>query len=95
MKFSFEVGNEEKHSISFEYDRKWGKLFILIDGREAIKDIIIASFTLTKQYTFYVGIQERNKIVIEKERKLFFAGFRKQKYRIYVNDILVEEIEGL
>jgi hypothetical protein len=42
-----------------------------------------------------VGEHERHSVRIEKERKLFMAGLRKQKYRVYVDGRLLSEYEGM
>jgi hypothetical protein len=58
------------------------------------RDFRIASVRLVKRYELTVGDREAHSVVIEKERKLFFAGFRKQKYRVLIDGRLVQEHEG-
>jgi len=94
MKFSFMVGVREQHRIDFSFDQFAGNLEILVDGQPLIKDFRLLSLKLTKRYEFTVGVQEQHLIAIEKERKLLLAGFRPQKYRIFIDDRLVQTYEG-
>ncbi len=93
MNFTFEVG-EEKHLVEFYFNQIWGNLKITVDGHSVVTDFRLFSLNLVKKYEFYVGRFEKHLVRIEKERKLFFAGFRKQKYRIFVDDNLIGEHEG-
>jgi hypothetical protein len=52
------------------------------------------SMSLVKTYEFYVGTNERHAVKIEKQRKLFLAGLRPQKYRVYVDGRLMQQYEG-
>ncbi len=94
MKFSFMVGVREQHRIDFSFDQFAGNLEILVDGQPLIKDFRLLSLKLTKRYEFTVGVQEQHSIAIEKERRLLLAGFRPQKYRIFIDDRLVQTYEG-
>lgn len=58
MKFSFEVGEREKHSVEFEFNQVWGNLSIKVNGEAIIHDFITQSFSLVKTYEFEVGNQE-------------------------------------
>ncbi len=94
MKFSFMVGVREQHRVDFSFDQFAGNLEILVDGQPLIKDFRLLSLKLTKRYEFTVGVQEQHSIAIEKERRLLLAGFRPQKYRIFIDDRLVQTYEG-
>jgi hypothetical protein len=52
------------------------------------------SLNLIKAYEFKVGNQEVHNIRIEKKRKLFFAGFRKSTYKVFIDEILNYVYEG-
>jgi hypothetical protein len=95
MYFSFEVGVEEKHVVSLDYNQMVGLMSISVDNREVISELNMFSFSLVKAYEFFVGVNERHAVKIEKERKLFLAGLRKQKYRVYVDGHLIREEEGM
>ena len=94
MKFSFEVGTEERHGVEFYFNSMRGDLSIKVDGLEVVSDSRMFSLRLTVGYTFEVGTNERHEVRIEKERKLILAGMRKQKYRVFIDKQLVEEHEG-
>ena len=94
MKFSFEVGTEERHTVEFYFDSMRGDVSIKVDGDEVVSDFRMFSLSLTKEYRFNVGTREQHTVRIEKERKLFLAGLRKQKYRVFIDDKLVREYEG-
>ncbi|MCQ4088392.1 hypothetical protein [Saccharibacillus sp. JS10] len=94
MKFFFEVGEQERHLIEFQFNQIWGNLSIKVNGEDCIKDFITASLELVKTYRFEVGYQERHDIRIDKIRKLFLAGFRKTKYEVYVDGVFFKEYEG-
>jgi len=94
MKFSFMVGVREQHRVDFSFDQFAGNLGILVDGQPLIKDFRLLSLKLTKRYEFTVGVEERHLIAIEKERKLLLAGFRPQKYRIFIDGRLVQSYEA-
>jgi hypothetical protein len=94
MQFSFLVGISEQHQVDFSFDQFAGNLEIRVDGERLIKDFRLLSLRLTKRYEFTVGAQELHQIAIEKKRKLFLAGFRPQRYRVFVDGNLVQTYEG-
>ena len=95
MQFSFEVGLEEKHVVSLNFNQMMGQLSISVDDREVIRELRMLSLSLVKKYEFVVGVNEQHAVRIEKERKLFLAGLRNQKYRVYVDGRLIKEYEGM
>jgi hypothetical protein len=52
MKFSFEVGNNEKHLVEFYFNRMIGNLSIKVDKKPLIRDFRMYSLSLTKTYKF-------------------------------------------
>ncbi len=94
MQFSFRVGVSEQHQVDFSFDQFIGNLEIRVDGQPLVKDFRMLSLKLTKRYEFEVGTQERHQITIEKKRKLFLAGFRPQRYRVFIDGQLVQTYEG-
>ena len=94
MNFSFTVGINEQHRVDFSFDQFIGNLEIKVDGQTAIKDFRIASLSLTKRYDLMVGINEKHHVAIEKKRKLFLAGLRPMKYRVFIDGQLVQTYEG-
>jgi hypothetical protein len=57
-------------------------------------DFRFLSLNLVKRYEFRVGQTEQHDVAIEKERKLMLAGFRKHKYRAFVDGQIVAQHEG-
>jgi hypothetical protein len=94
MKFSFMVGVAEQHRIDFSFDQVVGNLEILVDGNRLVKDFRLLSLRLTKRYEFTVGVSEPHQIAIEKKRKLLLAGFRPQKYSVFIDGVRVQTYEG-
>jgi hypothetical protein len=91
VEFTFDVGKHELHRVSFSFDRMGGRLVIAVDGRPVRDELRIMSLRLVKRYQFVVGAEERHDVVIDKHRKLLFAGFRPQTCRAYVDGQLVIE----
>ena len=100
MRFSFEVGEIERSRI--EFSRNWvtGQTVLTVNG----VPITLASpwdpsthisLDLTQTYCFTVGNTERHEVVIEKQRPLFMGGIRRHRYRVFVDNSLVEERYGL
>lgn len=94
MQFSFMVGVTEPHQVDFSFDQFIGNLEIKVDGQTAIKDFRSVSLKLTKRYELTIGINEKHRVAIEKKRKLFLAGMRPQRYRVFVDGQLVQTYEG-
>jgi len=94
MTFAFDVGINERHRVEFNFNPMWRNLSVKVDGCRIVSDFVVLSFSLVRKYQVVVGRAEQHLIVIEKERKLFFAGFRPHKYRIFVDNQLVDQREG-
>ena len=94
MQFSFRVGIQEQHQVDFSFDQFAGNLEIRVDGQPLVKDFRMLSLRLTKRYEFTIGSREIHQIAIEKKRKLFLAGFRPQRYRIFIDGELAQTYEG-
>ena len=94
MIFSLEIGQREKHLLEFEFDQMLGNLVIKLDGYPVQRDFRMFSFNLVKSYEIDIPGPEPLHVRIEKERELLLAGFRPQKYRVFVNNQLVASYEG-
>ena len=94
MKIVFDVGKEEKHYVVFTFSQLFGSIEIQVDGVQITSETQMFSHQLVKNYEFDVGVKEKHSVRIEKERKLFLAGFRKHKYRVFVDEDLIEERVG-
>jgi hypothetical protein len=91
MQMRFEVGDQERHVVVFSFDKFWGGLSIKVDGQPVKQELQLASLRLVKRWEFSVGQQEQHAVMIEKERKALFAGFRPQICRAYVDGQQVAE----
>jgi hypothetical protein len=99
MKFSLEIGHQEKHRI--DYYRNWifGTERLLANGkliasRNVLSPSNYVSFPLCRRYEFTVGSSEPQKVIFEKERPLLLAGVRPHTYRLFVDGTLVFEKKG-
>ena len=93
MKFTVEIGENEKQVIFFRFNKFWGNLKISVNGKTILKDVRMFSVNLVKQYEFKVGQTEIHNIRIEKIRPLIFAVFRTNDYKIYVDGNLYKEFK--
>ena len=91
MRMEFGVGEQERHVVVFSFNKFWGGLSIKVDGSPVTRELRLASLNLVRRWEFTVGVAERHTVVIEKERKALFAGFRPQICRAYVDGRQVAE----
>ncbi len=91
MKFDFEVGSDEKHTVCFCFNKFWGNLKIVVDGKKIISDFRFISIELVVSYDFRVGEKEIHQVSIKKVRPLLLAGFRSNNYRVYIDGHLYKE----
>ena len=49
---------------------------------------------LVHRWTVLVGNLEQHRVLIEKERERWFAGLRPSTYRVFVDQVLIEECRG-
>lgn len=83
------VGVNEQHWVQVYFDKFWGGFKITVDGVEAFTETQVFDVKTVRRYVIPVGVAERHEVVIEKERPVFFAGFRPQQMRGFVNGVLV------
>ncbi|OCB71834.1 hypothetical protein B0A79_14960 [Flavobacterium piscis] len=88
MKFTVEVGEKEKQIISYSFNKFWGNVKIIVNGKKVKSDFRLYSTNLSKIYDFEVGTIEKHHIKIEKIRPLIMAGYRSNTYKIYVDEEL-------
>ena len=91
--FTFEVGEHERHEVSFHWGQLFGKVRISVDGAEVVQNTTPVNFRSTRLRTFElsVGASEVHRVVIKKTRKKFLGGARKQKCRAFVDGELIGE----
>jgi hypothetical protein len=91
--FAFEVGDTEKHQVAFHWGQLFGRVRITVDDVEVVgenKAVRLTSHPVRK-FEFSVGDTERHDVLIEKIRKRFLGGARKQACRAFVDGALVGE----
>ena len=91
MKFSIEVGTNEKHTVEFNFNQLLGRSIVRVDNREVFRKERWFSEPLVDRLAFEIGQFEPVRVRIEKERKLIFGS----KYRIYIDDRLLEFYQGI
>jgi hypothetical protein len=99
MKFTVEVGDNEKSRI--ELYRNWftGAMQILVNGEQVAQQSWLLpsthfSFSRKRRHEFGVGEVEKHQVVIERERPLIIAGIRPHTYRVFVDGKLIHEQRG-
>jgi len=84
---SFNVGESEFHTVSFEINRITGQYKAKVDGMDVLKkfQLVISS----REIKFEVGEKEKHKIFITWKVKAF--GFwRKIETKVFIDDKLYE-----
>ena len=91
MKFSIEVGINEKHLIEFNFNQLFGRAVLKVDGEVVFKKARWFSEPLTDRYEFEIGQFEPVRVRIEKERKLLIGS----KYRVFLDQRLTQLFQGV
>lgn len=97
MKFSFNIGDKEHHKVDFNFSQMWGKLSVLVDGKEilsTLREFKSPFSTKDAPITFDIGINEKHKVSIQRTMSPIFAGFFPMKYEVYVDDKLINTYNG-
>jgi hypothetical protein len=85
MHMMFEVGSNERHQVNFDFDQTWGKLTISVDGNVLVKQRILISVSLVRQWEFDVGSDEVHHVRIEKRRARHLAFAKPQPVTAFVD----------
>ncbi len=91
MKLVFDVGDVERHQVTFSFNKFWGVLSIKVDGVAVVRQLRMYSLSLEKCDEFVVGEREKHAVRIVKRRPYALAGFRPQPVSAYVDGQLVAE----
>ena len=91
--FTFEVGTEERHMVTFHWGQMLGRIRITVDGDEVVAKnrAIPLGRTRTRTFELSVGHLEVHDVVIEKVAKRLLSGARRQKCRAFVDGELIGE----
>jgi hypothetical protein len=90
MKFSFEVGELEKHQVEFNFNQLCGTLLIRVDDQPVYQSTRLLNEPVHEVFDFMVGNAERCPVRIEKRRKPLFGS----RNILYVNHRLMRVVEG-
>jgi hypothetical protein len=90
MKFSFEVGELEKHRVEFNFNQLCGTLLIRVDNKPVHRATRLLNEPVHEVFDFMVGDAERWPVRIEKRRKPLFGS----RNVLYVNHRLTRVVEG-
>jgi hypothetical protein len=91
--FEFQVGDTEQHRVAFHWGQLFGRVRISVDDVEVVGENKAVRLTspAVRKFEFSVGDTERHDVVIEKIRKRFLGGARKQSCRAFVDGGLIGE----
>ena len=99
MEINIQLGQVEK--IELIIRRNWftGRFEYLENGnsnliKSSLNPTTHFNISLKKVYQFVVGNKETHRIKVEHIRPLLFAGFRPQKFNVYINDKLTKQYKG-
>lgn len=85
---TFQVGEHEKHEVTFSYETTWGKVQIFVDGKiYTTSRVMMIGHT---PFTLQVGDKEKHTVRIELDNPMFFA-YRGSSVRAFVDEKLVLE----
>lgn len=90
MKFTLEVGRDEKHQIEFEFSQLLGRSVLKVDGREVFRKNRWFSEPIVESYDVEISGREHIHMRIVKERKLLVAS----RYKVYVDNRLTQLFSG-
>ena len=90
MKFTFEVGEIEKHQVEFTYNQLAGQVMIKVDKQIVRNSIRLLNEPAHEVYQFVVGQMVRTEVRIEKWRKQLLGA----RNCFYVDGRLVDVIVG-
>ena len=90
MKFSFEIGELEKHQVEFNFNQLYGTLLISVDQMPIRRVTRLLNEPIQEIFDFTVGNTERWPVRIEKRRKPLFGS----RNILYVNNRLMRVVDG-
>ena len=91
MKFTIEIGEQEKHRLDYHFNQLLGKLVIKINEQAVKQSVRWVNEPVLEVHAFVVGRQERSEVRIEKERKPLLG----HRNRLYVNNRLLKVFEDV
>jgi hypothetical protein len=92
--FAFDIGDQEKHRVAFHWGQLFGRARITVDFVKVVEEnqaVRLRGSPATRKFEFSVGETEVHHVLIEKTRKRFLGGARKQTCRAFVDGELMGE----
>src|SRR5215207_8335831 len=89
MKFTIEIGEQEKNRLEYQFNQLLGKLVIKVNEQPIKKSLRLVNEPVLEVHVFTVGRNEQSEVRIEKERKQLLG----HKNRLYVNNRLLKVFE--
>jgi hypothetical protein len=91
VKFSFVIGESEKHHLEYSFNQLLGRLDIKVNNQPIISFVRLFNEPVLEVFDFHVGYAERASVRIEKVRKPLFGHLN----RLYVDNRLARVFEGM
>jgi hypothetical protein len=89
MKFSFEVGEIEKHQIEYSFNPLLGVLVVKVDGKPVKRHIRLVNEPMRETHDMVVGSREPQSIRFDRERTSTFS----RRGCVFVNNRLLKVVE--
>ena len=90
MKFSFQVGEIEKHQVEYHFSPLLGVVVVKVDGKAVRRHVRLINEPMRETHDLIVGDRERHKVRFEKERTSTFT----HRNRVFVNNRLLKVVEN-
>lgn len=90
MKFTIEIGENEKHRIEYHFNQLFGRLVVKVNEQPVQKSLRLVNEPLLEIYVFAVGQYEKQEVRIEKERRQLLG----HRNRVFVNNRLIKVVDG-
>ena len=91
VKFSIEIGVNEKNHLEYHFNQLLGSLVIKINEKPITKSVRLINEPLFETHVVVVGEFEKSTVRIEKERKPLLGS----RNRLYVNNRLLKVFDGV
>jgi len=85
MKFSIEIGENERNRLDYHFNQLLGSLLIKVNDRPIKKALRLLNEPVLEVHVVVVGKNEKSTVRIEKERKPLLG----HRNRLYVNNRLL------
>lgn len=91
MRFKIELGENEKHTVEYEFNQLLGRLTIKVDNQPVQQSVRLFSEPVRQEFTLTVGRFEVHSVRIEKQRKYLYG----QVNRVFINNRLTQLYQGV